>query len=84
MIPEFNLNQPEYRVVNDVIERLEAYLFDNDVKVQFGDEGRAIIEQLVFQYGVDMTRQYDEIGNLSIKLQVLQSNFDRLKKQLDK
>jgi hypothetical protein len=82
--PEFDLNQPEYRVVNQVIERLENYLFDNGVKVQFGDEGRAIIEQLVFQYGVDMTKQYDEIGNLSIKLQVLQSNFDRLKKPLDK
>lgn len=68
---EFNLNQPEFRVVNDVVKRLEDYLFDNGVKVQFGDEGRAIIEQLVFQYGVELTKQYDEIGHLSIELQQL-------------
>ncbi len=67
----YDLNQPEYRIVNDVIKRLEDYLFDNDVKVQIGEQGRAIIEDLVFQYGVELTKQYDEIGHLSIELNEL-------------
>ncbi len=67
----YDLNQPEHKVVNQVIKRLEDYLFDNDVKVVIGEQGRAIIEDLVFQYGVEMTKQYDETGHLSIENQRL-------------
>lgn len=68
---KYNLNQPEYRIVNDVIKRLEDYLFDNGVKVQIGSQGEAIIQELVFQYGVELTKMYDANGKLDIANQGL-------------
>lgn len=80
----YNLNQPEHKIVNQVIKRLEDYLFDTDIKVKFGEQGRAIIEELVYLYGVEMTKQYDEIGHLSIKIQELQAEKNASLDALDK
>lgn len=69
----YNLDQPESSVVNDVIGRLETYLFTQGVSVELGANGRQIIEDLVFQYGVEATKQYDEIGHLSMDLETANS-----------
>lgn len=81
---EYNLDQPEDRVVDDVIGRLETYLFTQGVSVELGVNGRRIIEDLVFQYGVEATKSYDEIGRLSIKLQELQAEKNAVLDALDK
>lgn len=65
----YDLNQPPHKVVNQVVRRLEDYLFDTDIKVKFGDEGRTIIEGLIEQYNADASKQYDEIGHLSMLVQ---------------
>lgn len=64
----YNLDQHEDGVINDVIGRLETYLFTKGFTVDLGVNGRQIIADLVYQYGVKMTKQYDEIGNLSMDL----------------
>lgn len=79
----YNLDQPESSVVDDVIGRLETYLFTQGVSVELGANGRQIIEDLVFQYGVEATKQYDEIGHLSIKLQELQAETNATLDALD-
>lgn len=69
----YNLDQPEDKIVDQVIGRLETYLFTQGVSVELGVNGRQIIEDLVFQYGVEATKQYDEIGHLSADLETANS-----------
>lgn len=57
---DYNINQPEHKIANQVLNRLESYLFDNDVKVKFGSEGRAIVEELIDAYNKSLSKMNDE------------------------
>lgn len=80
---KYDLNQPPHFVTEQVIGRLETYLLTEGIKTQFGTNGHAIIQDLIDQYNTDMTKQYDEIGKLSIKLQDLQAEVNATLDALD-
>lgn len=71
----YDLNQPEHKIVNQVIRRIEGYLFDNGVGVKFGDAGRLIIGCLVIQYNDLLSKEDQKSGLLDIENQ-------RLRKEL--
>lgn len=59
----YNLNQSAHLIVNEVIRRLEGYLWAHQIGVNFGSDGRAIVEQLVQQYSAELERLQKEANH---------------------
>lgn len=74
----YDLSQPEHRIVNQVMSRLEDYLFENGIKVIIGEQGRAIIEDLIYDYNAKLSQMYDTNGKLDIENQRLNTLIDKL------
>jgi hypothetical protein len=71
----YDLNQPEHKIVNQVMKRIEDYLFDNGVKVIIGEQGRVIIEDLIYDYNAKLSEMYDTNGKLDIENQRLNAQL---------
>lgn len=54
----YNLNQPVYRLVEDVKRRIEAQLQDSGVMVSF--DTLPAVEDLIDQYNTALTKAWDE------------------------
>jgi hypothetical protein len=71
----YKLNQPEHRLANDVLRRIEAICHENGLQVAFGVRVHNTISQLIEQYNTELTEWYDKNGLLDIENQ-------RLRKEL--
>ena len=75
---KYDLNQPEHKIVNQVVRRLEGYLFDNGAPCEFGDNGREIIEDLVEQYNELLSNEDQKSGVLDIENQRLRKELQSI------
>jgi hypothetical protein len=55
----YNLRRAPHLIANEVVRRIEGYLWEGGIGVKFGKEGHAIIEQLVIQYQDELFRVYN-------------------------